>query len=77
MMTWCNETLRVAIGNRTVATRTVNALANRAHVNSLYGRFYEDLVRNVGNVAWRVHRTAEALVVGRALVELLERAPVH
>ncbi len=76
-MTWHNETLEVAIGGRTVAARTVDALASRTHVNSLYGRFYEDLARHERNAAWRAHRTAEALVVSRALVDLLERAPVR
>lgn len=72
---WCNESLKVRFGNRTILNRRVEALADRAHVNSLYNRFYDDLARNIGRPAWRAHRTAEALVVSRVLVELLERAP--
>jgi predicted dehydrogenase len=75
-LSWCDEALAVALGGRPVLARPVAGLADRAHVDALYGRFYADLARNLRRPAWRAQRTAEALLVGRALLELLERPAV-
>lgn len=74
-VTWADERLTIAVGQRTVVSRAVDGLADRAYVDSLYDNFYCDVVRNLERSAWRAHRTAEALVVGRALVNLLESMP--
>lgn len=76
LLSWRDEALAVALGGHSVFARPVAALANRAHVDALYGRFYTDLARNLERPAWRAQRTAEALLVGRALLELLERPAV-
>jgi predicted dehydrogenase len=72
---WCDEAFDVVVAGRTVLTRPVASLADRAHVDSLYEHLYRDLARNLSRAPWRAHRTAEALVVGRALLALLDRPP--
>jgi predicted dehydrogenase len=72
---WRDEAFDVVVGGRTALTRPVAALADRAHVDSLYRHLYRDLARNLSRPPWRAHRTAEALVVGRALLALLDRPP--
>jgi predicted dehydrogenase len=72
---WRDEAFDVVVGGRTALTRPVAALADRAHVDSLYRHLYRDLARNLSRAPWRAHRTAEALVVGRALLALLDRPP--
>jgi predicted dehydrogenase len=74
-LTWCDGDLEARLGRRVILTRSVEALTDRAHVDSLYDGFYRDLVKNLRHSAWRANRTAEALVVGRTLLELLERTP--
>lgn len=72
---WRDEVFDVVVAGRTALTRPVATLADRAHVDSLYEHLYRDLVRNLSRPPWRVHRTAEALAVGRALLALLDRPP--
>jgi predicted dehydrogenase len=70
---WCGESLYVAVGGRRLISRRVASLADRSHVDALYVQFYRELVRDLIRPAWRVRRTAEALVVTRALLDLLDR----
>ncbi|HEV3001197.1 MAG TPA: Gfo/Idh/MocA family oxidoreductase [Solirubrobacteraceae bacterium] len=76
-ITWCDGSASVSVRGRSLRRRQVAALSDRTHVDALYVPFYRDVVRNIGNGSWRMHRTAEALGVGRALVTLLERAPLE
>jgi len=71
-LAWRDETLELTCRGRRLFARRVEALADRTHVDALYARLYDDLVRNLERTAWRAHRTAEALAVARALVALLE-----
>jgi predicted dehydrogenase len=72
-LTWSDRVFAVVLGGRTILRRPVAGLASREHVDSLYERLYRDVRSNLSRPAWRVHRTAEALVVARALLALLER----
>jgi predicted dehydrogenase len=69
---WRDETVDVIVAGHVVLRRPAATLADRGHVDSLYEHFYRDLARNLRRPAWRGHRTAETLVVGHALLELLE-----
>lgn len=75
-LSWRDEALAVSLGRRPVFARSVEGLADRDHVDALYERFYADLARNLRRPAWRAHRTVEALLVGRALLALLEQPVV-
>lgn len=70
---WCDEMLAVSLGGRRALSRSAPTLGDRAHVDDLYRAFYADLAHNVRRPAWRAQRTVEALVVGRALLALLEQ----
>jgi predicted dehydrogenase len=72
---WRDRVFDLVVGGRTVLRRRVATLADRGHIDSLYVDFYRDLARNLTRPAWRVHRTAEALVVARALLMLLDQLP--
>ena len=71
-LTWSGATLALRVGPRLVFTRRVPDLADRAHVDALYHRLYDDIVQNLARASWRAQRSAETLVVGRALLELLD-----
>jgi predicted dehydrogenase len=72
---WRDEAFEIVVAGRTILSRPVQTLASRSHIDSLYEYLYRDLVRNLQRPAWRVHRTAEALVVARSLLMLLDLAP--
>lgn len=74
-LTWCDDDLRVIVGRRLILRRSTDALADRTYVDALYDRLYDDIWRHLKRPAWRAHRTTEALVVGRALLALLDIAP--
>jgi predicted dehydrogenase len=69
---WRDEAFDLVVSGRTVLSRPVATLADRSHVDSLYEHLYRDLARNLSRPAWRVHRTAEAFGVARALLALLD-----
>jgi predicted dehydrogenase len=69
---WRDEAFDVVVAGRTVLSRPVATLADRSYVDALYEHLYRDLVRNLARPAWRGHRTAETLAVGRALLVLLD-----
>jgi predicted dehydrogenase len=73
---WHDDASALRIGSRTVLRRRVEALSDRDHVDALYRSLYGEIVTQLRDRAWRLRRTAEALTVGRALVGLLDHAPV-
>lgn len=73
---WNDHAAVLRIGSRTVLRRQVDALSARDHVDALYRPLYGEIVAQLRDRAWRARRTAEALTVGRALVGLLDRAPM-
>jgi predicted dehydrogenase len=75
-ITWHDDASAFRIGRRTVLRRRVEALSDRDHVDALYRSLYGEIVTHLRDRAWRVRRTAEALIVGRALIGLLDEAPV-
>jgi predicted dehydrogenase len=72
---WRDQTTRLTVGTRALRQRHTDALSSRAHIDALYLPLYRDLVENLGHRSWRRSRTAEALNVGNALIELLELVP--
>lgn len=74
---WHDDASVHRIGSRTVLRRRVEALSDRDHVDALYRSLYGEIVTQLRDRAWRMRRTAEALTVGRAVVGLLDHAPVN
>ncbi|MGN6254376.1 MAG: Gfo/Idh/MocA family protein [Solirubrobacterales bacterium] len=72
-LSWHDSNAAVFLKGHTLGRRPTAAISDRRHVNTLYASFYRDLVTKLTEPRWRIHRTAEALTVNRALVSLLER----
>jgi predicted dehydrogenase len=72
---WHDETAAIAIRGRSLRSRRVQALSDRAHVDALYLPLYRDLLAGVADPAWRRRRRAEALAVGAELIALLAMTP--
>ncbi|HEV2814193.1 MAG TPA: Gfo/Idh/MocA family oxidoreductase [Solirubrobacteraceae bacterium] len=72
---WRDERVALHVGRRRVLSRRTHAISDRVHVDALYRPFYGDLARNLTCFAWRAQRTAESLVVARALLALLAGRP--
>jgi predicted dehydrogenase len=75
MVSWLDDAAELVVGTRTLRRRSVPALTDRHYVDALYRPLYQEVVRNLHNQEWRSRRTAEALIIGEVLVELLERTP--
>ena len=73
-VSWNDEHALLSVGGRTVRRWRTGALSDRRHIDALYLPLYYEMFRNLRDPSWRARRRAEALVVGGALVELLERA---
>jgi predicted dehydrogenase len=76
-LSWCDASVRLLVGRRTVARWRTDALSDRGHVDRLYLPLYRDLVEHLHEASWRKRHTAEALAVGAGLVALLELAAGH
>ncbi len=73
-ITWDDDSARLVLGRRTLCRRRAPDLSRREYVDDLYLSLYRDLVSRLHDKAWRVQQTAEALCVGRLVVQLLEQA---
>jgi predicted dehydrogenase len=71
---WNNETALLLAGKRIVHSWRAAPLSDRRYVDRLYVPLYRDLIGGLRDTSWRTSRTAEALTVGRVLVNLLEMA---
>jgi predicted dehydrogenase len=71
---WGDASFEVFARGARVMCRRVAALSDRRHVDALYVPLYRELVARAHDQSWWRHRTAEALGVTRALVDLLELA---
>jgi len=71
---WADEAASLSVGKRVVHLHPTRALSDRGHLDALYLPLYAELVANLGDAAWRRRRGAEALVVGGALIAMLEAA---
>lgn len=74
--TWHDDLARVQIGHHTIRQRRVDALSDRAYVDSLYRPLYCDVLKRLSGDNWRTYRTRETLAVSDTLLTLLERTPV-
>jgi hypothetical protein len=73
---WQDDQAHWSIGRRAVCHRRVLALSDREHVDALYLQLYQDVANRLARQQWRERRTGEALSVGEALVQALERTRV-
>ncbi len=71
---WTDRRLSAAVARKTVLRREVEALSDRAYVDSLYGSIYRHLLVNLGRDSWRRQRTAESLSVAEACLRLVSLA---
>ncbi len=73
-LTWDDRGLALTTAGRRVWRRRADGLASRVYVDGLYVGFYREVARRLGlDVTWHARRTAETLVVSRALLTVLER----
>jgi predicted dehydrogenase len=71
VMRWQGRSFETEVEDRLLFSEVVPTLADRTHVDSLYGCLYRDLTGNLSQPTWRAARSAEALSVGWALLDLL------
>jgi predicted dehydrogenase len=76
VMRWQDRSFGIAVRNRLLFSKIVPTLADRTYVDLLYGCLYRDLAGNLSRPAWRAVRSAEALSVGEALLDLLALSPL-
>lgn len=76
VMRWQDRAFETEVRHRLLFSKAVPTLADRAHVDSLYGCLYRDLAGNLSRPTWRAARSAEALSVGWALLDLLALSPL-
>jgi predicted dehydrogenase len=72
-LTWDDQGLTLTTAGRHTWQRRVDGLASRVYIDGLYVGFYREVARRLGwDVAWHARRTAETLVVSRALLRVLD-----
>lgn len=71
---WADRRLTAAVGGTPVLRREVEALSDRAYVDSLYVSIYRHLLAGLGRGAWRRQRTAESLSVTESCLRLVSLA---
>jgi predicted dehydrogenase len=71
---WTDATVSLALRGQRLASRRVEALSDRGHVDSLYLPLYRDLLDHGSDPTWLNVHQAEALGVGAALLDLLAMA---
>jgi predicted dehydrogenase len=76
IMRWQDRAFETEVKNGLLFSKVVPTLADRTHVDSLYGCLYRDLTENLSRPTWRAARSAEALSVGWALLDLLASSPL-
>jgi predicted dehydrogenase len=70
---WDDQGLSLEAGGRTLWRGRADGLASRAYVDGLYGGFYREVAQRLGRDAtWQARRTAESLLVNRAMLATLE-----
>jgi predicted dehydrogenase len=73
-LTWDDHGLALTTAGRCVWRWRTDSLASRVYVDDLYVGFYREVAQRLGwDVTWHARRTAETLVVSRALLTALER----
>lgn len=70
---WVDGELTVLAGDEVVEASTTPALSDRQAVNDLYEPFYDDLLANKEDPAWRASRIDETLAVARLLWGAIDR----
>jgi predicted dehydrogenase len=71
---WTDRELTAAVAGKPVLRREVEALSDRAYVDSLYVSIYRHLLGSLGRTAWRRQRTAESLSVAETCLRLVTLA---
>jgi predicted dehydrogenase len=69
---WSDAAVCLAIAGMPVLRREVEALSDRAHVDSLYVALYSRMIVNLGSPSWRQRRVDETMSIARTSVSLIE-----
>ncbi len=70
---WEDRGVTLEMGGRSLWSWRADGLASRTYVDELYGGFYREVAQRLGRDAtWQARRTAESLLVNRAMLAALK-----